>query len=168
MRNEELRKLAPQIANLAAKAAQDLAALLVTPGNATMVRDQVILPLGRVLERARLVADSVPLACVLVDCIAMGEPTTAEEVAFAARSLAAVADEAGVLVKKLARSRGKPPKPALDAAVALNVRGLDPRQIATVLDRKDLRLDPAPALNTPAHYRRAIRNRLKRPRADTK
>jgi len=165
-RNEELRTLAPQIAKLADTAAQDLPALLVTPGNAATVRDQVLLPLFRALEGARLAADSVLPAAWLVDCIANGEPRTADEVVRAARDLAAVAKEAQVLSKRLRRPKKRPLKPAVDAAVALTARGLDPRQIATVLDRKDLRLDPDP--HTPENVRRAVRNRLKRSRADTK
>jgi hypothetical protein len=165
-RNKGLRTLVPKIAKLAAKAAQDLPALLVTPGNAATVKARVILPLLGKLEEARLVADIVPWAEWLVDKISRGEFPTADDVLLVARGLTAVTEEAHALGKRLARGRGQPPKPAVDGAVALDDRGLDPRQIDTVLDRKNLRLDPDPALNTPAHYRRAIRQR--RARADTK
>jgi hypothetical protein len=175
-RNKELRTLAPKIAKLAATAAQDLQVLLVTPGNAATVKDRVILLLVRALEEARLVADIVPWARWLVDKISRGEFPTADDVLLVARGLTAVAEEARALATKLVRGRGKPPKPAVDGAVALDARGLDPRQIATVLDHKNLRLDPDPALNTPAHFRRAITSRTtprpsiqqRRSRADTK
>ncbi len=166
-RNEELRMLAPKIAHLADRAAQDLPPLLVTPGNAATVRDEVLLPLLRILEGARLAADGVPRAAWLVDCIARGEPCTADEVALTARDLAAVANEARAMCQSLGRPRKRPPKPAVDAAVALNARGLkDWRAVATILDRKNLRLDPDP--HTPQNLRKAVRNRLKRSIPDTK
>jgi hypothetical protein len=87
-RKKELRTVAPQISKLAAKAAQVLPGLLVTPGNAATVRDQVLLSLFRVLEDARLVADSVPRATWIADEISRGEELpTADEVVLAAHGL---------------------------------------------------------------------------------
>jgi hypothetical protein len=137
-RDQELRSVAPQIAKLSEQAAPDLLGLLVTPGNAAAVKDQVLLPLFRVLDDARLVADSVSRACWLADCIARGEPPADDEIALAARGLAAVAKEARALVKKLARDRGQPPKLALDVAEALKrkIHNLAYSQIARILDVK--------------------------------
>jgi hypothetical protein len=166
-REGELRAAVPEIARLADKAVQDLPALLVAPANATVVRDQVLLPLFRTVDDAGLVADAVPAAAWLVDCIARGEPWTADDVAVAARALAAVADEARALGQRLKRAKKRPPKPAVDAAVSLHGLGLkDWQAITTLLDRKGLRLCPDP--HTPANLRRAVRNRIRRPPADKK
>ncbi len=137
-RDQKLRTVAPQIAKLAAKAAQDLLGLLVPSGNAAAVRDQVLLPLFRTLEEARLVADGVPRAAWVADCIARGEPPPDDEITLAARGLAAVAKEARALGEKLARDRGQPPKLALDVAEALKrkIPNLTYSQIAKILDVK--------------------------------
>lgn len=91
----------------------------------------------------------------LVDAIAEG--ATPGGALGAARAVKAIADEARTWADALSRGRGRPTKPGVDAAVALEAKGLSPPQIAMVLDRHGFGLDgssPAEAARQAVKMRR--------------
>jgi hypothetical protein len=102
--------------------------------------------------------DVVSEAGDLAEAVMQGASLDLERVARVAPELAAIAKEARGLAAELERERGRPPKAALDAAEALLGHGLTWPQIAVMLDRHGLHLDP----HTPENIRKSVQARRRR------
>ena len=163
-RDDEMRKLAPQIAKQADKAARALTTLSVAPHEAAAMQDGVFATLARAVGKALLAKapffrwdDAVFRALELVDAVAKGSSPDANALARAANELAAVAKEADTLAAELVRGRGASRKPAVDGAMELKAQGLTWSQTAVVLDEKGLNLSP----HTPDNIRKSVEARLR-------
>jgi hypothetical protein len=77
------------------------------------------------------------------------------------RDVAAMAAQARDMAAGLQRDRGRPAKLALDAAEALRVYGCTWQQVAELLDRRGLHLDP----HTPESIRKSVLARKRQPPA---
>lgn len=145
-RDDEMRKVVPRIAELSKQAARDVSALCVAPQEAqTMLEGILASLLGAVNESGVVGAPArwseiVTDAVNVVGAMAEGKIQDANWLLKAARNLASMAKEAEDLAAKLKRKRGRPSKPALNAAAALKAQGLTWSQTAMVLDENELNL----------------------------
>ncbi len=157
-RDKEMRTLAPQIARQAEGAVRALTTMGAAPQEAAAIRDGVFTTLASTVNKALLAGapsrwgDAVFQARQFVNTVAKCVPSDVARLAQAARDIAALGAEAGVLATKLARGRGRPSKPALDGAGALKGQGLTWSQTAVVLDEKGLNLEP----HTPENIRKSV------------
>ncbi len=94
----------------------------------------------------------------LANAMAEGRTSIPDDIAKAAKAVAAIAPEARALSARKELERGRPAKAALDAAEVLRQQGVGWSEIAKVLDRRGLRLEP----HTPENIRKSVLARRRR------
>jgi hypothetical protein len=194
-RADGLRTACPEIAKAADVVAGEMAALLLDPSGAAMLRDETLTKLFVAIDQAifaghpdartvnfqgtpmRLTVNRPKDAFIwrwhdiafsageVADAIANGELPRADQLAEAARSVAKIAKEARAHRAELDRTRGRPQKAALDAAELLKAHGLNWSQVAWVLHARKLWVDPHTAENIRKSVQRRRQRRGARPPA---